>query len=372
MSGVLIAGGGTGGHVFPMLAVGAALRAESPVLPLHFVGTGRGIEARAVPAEGHHLHRLDVLPLRGQGLRGFLRGAVRALGLLPEARALVKKLAPDVVFSVGGYAAGPVVLAAWSLGVPVTLLEPNAVLGFTNRLLLSLVVRVYTAFPEVGPRRGRARVRQLGVPLRRRFEPQPAAVRDGRVRVLVLGGSQGAKALNESVPRALARVAERVPGLEVVHQTGREREAGVRELYAELGLAARAEVRGFIDDVASELGAADLVVGRAGASSTSEICAVGRAALLVPYPFAADDHQRRNAESLARDGAARCVVQSEATVERLAAELGALASDGAARVAMAERARLRGRPEAARAVARDLLGIAEERRARAGRPGARA
>jgi UDP-N-acetylglucosamine--N-acetylmuramyl-(pentapeptide) pyrophosphoryl-undecaprenol N-acetylglucosamine transferase len=182
---VLIAGGGTGGHVFPMVAVGDALAEEHPEVEVVYVGTGRGIEGRVIPERGDRLETLDVLPLRGGGLAGSLRGVARALAVLPEARALVRRVAPQVVFSVGGYAAGPVTLAAWSLRVPVTLLEPNAVAGFTNRLLAPLSRRAYVCFPEAEGAFGVERTLMSGVPLRRRFEPVPrrsarARAGDGR------------------------------------------------------------------------------------------------------------------------------------------------------------------------------------------------
>jgi len=337
-----------------MIAVAEALKLLEPAAEIVFVGTGRGIETRVVPEAGGRLELLDVLPLRGHGLGGFVRGAMRAMTVLPRARALVKRLAPDVVFSVGGYAAGPVTLAARSAGVPVTLLEPNAVWGFTNKLLKPLVQRVYGGFPEtvtgLGPR-----ALWTGVPLRTKFAPTEAESRDALVRVLVMGGSQGALALNETVPRALARYQGSV-NVEIVHQTGRDKDASVRALYAELGL--RADVVPFIDDVAAAIAKADVVVERSGAGSLAELCAIGRASVLVPYPYAADDHQRYNALSLSKDGAAACVVQSEASVERVAAELQTLLDDAPARQAMAARARGRGRPDAAATIARDLLELA--------------
>ena len=354
MTRVLVAGGGTGGHVFPMLAVADALRAEEPAVEVTFVGTGRGIESRVVPEAGGRLELLDVLPLRGHGVGGFLRGAVRAVTVLPRARALVKRLDPHVVFSVGGYAAGPVTLAARSVGVPVTLLEPNAVWGFTNKLLQPFVQRIYGGFPETVDGLG-ARALWTGVPLRKKFAPSSYQATSGAVRVFVMGGSLGALALNEAVPRALGRYAGSRK-LVVVHQTGRDKDAAVRALYAELGIAA--EVVPFIDDVATELARADLVVERSGAGATAELSAVGRASVLVPFPYAADDHQRFNAESLAKSGAAVCVVQVEATVERLTAELSRLIDDQALREAMAWRARERGRPDASATIASDLLEIA--------------
>jgi UDP-N-acetylglucosamine--N-acetylmuramyl-(pentapeptide) pyrophosphoryl-undecaprenol N-acetylglucosamine transferase len=368
---ILIAGGGTGGHVFPMVAVGEALRQERPDCRVVYVGTGRGIEVRVLGELGAELELLDVLPLRGQGAAGFVRGASRALRVIPEARRLVRRLDPEVVFSVGGYAAGPVALAARTLGVPVTLLEPNCVLGFTNRLLVPLATRVYVAFPELEQAFARDKVRWFGVPLRRRFAPAPYPPRVGEMRVLVLGGSQGAKALNETVPRAVARCLGQGTALRVTHQTGRNKDAAVRQLYGELAVAERVEVVPFIDDVASAIGAADLVVSRCGASAVAELCAVGRPAILIPYPFAADDHQRHNAQSLERAGGGLCIVQGDASVERIAGVLTELAADPERRRTMGDGARERGRPDAARRVALDLLGLAARRRARrAAGPGA--
>ncbi len=354
---VLIAGGGTGGHVFPMVAVGAALQAERPDTEVVYVGTGRGIETRVVPEGGGRLELLDVLPLRGRGLGGFLKGAMRATTVLPQARRLVQSLAPDVVFSVGGYAAGPVTLAARSLGVPVTLLEPNAVPGFTNRLLMPLVARAYVAYPEMAEGRAADRVLWTGVPLRNRFVPVPTAPSD-RVNVLVMGGSQGALALNQALPEALAACLRDGLPVEVFHQTGRDKDEAVRDRYAELGITDHVTVVPFVDDVASALGRADVVIERSGASSVAELCAVGRPAILVPYPYAADDHQRYNAESLQRAGGAVCVVQTEATSDRLEAEVRRLIEDRALRSEMATRSAEFGRPDAARAIAVDLFDLA--------------
>jgi len=360
---VLIAGGGTGGHVFPMIAVGEALAVERPDVEVTYVGTGRGIEARVVPEAGGTLERLDVLPLRGRGLTGFIRGALRAVMVMREARALVERLEPDVVFSVGGYAAGPVTLAAKSCGVPVTLMEPNAVLGFTNRLLARLVKRAYVCFPETREGFAPDVVRWTGVPLRSRFEPAPYRP-EQPVRVLVMGGSQGALALNEALPKAFAQLIDAGLSLRITHQTGKGKDAQVHALYSRLQLGEHVRITTFIDDVAAALRDADLVIERAGAGSLAELCAIGRPGLLVPYPHAADDHQRHNAASLARDGAAVCVTQADATVERLSRELRALIGDEDRRLRMAERAADRGRPDAARSIARDLLALGDVYRGR--------
>ncbi|MGK3991212.1 undecaprenyldiphospho-muramoylpentapeptide beta-N-acetylglucosaminyltransferase [Sorangium sp. So ce136] len=365
---VLIAGGGTGGHVFPMVAVGDAVRAAAPDARVVYVGTARGIEVRVMGERGDSLELLNVLPLRGGGLSGFVRGAARAGRVLPEARRLVERLDARVVLSLGGYAGGPVSLAARSLGVPVAILEPNSVLGLSNRLLSPLVDRAYVAFPEATRALRPSSVRLFGVPLRRAFARAPYAPREGRLSLLVLGGSQGALALNDILPRAIAQTAqglERGVDLDVVHQTGRDREAAVRSLYAELGLADRARVVPFIDDVAEALAAADVVIARAGASTLAELCAVGRPSILIPYPFAADDHQMKNAQSVERASAAVAIAQADATEARLAGEIARLAAAPALRALMADAAAALATPDAAARVAADLLELARAPRHRA-------
>jgi UDP-N-acetylglucosamine--N-acetylmuramyl-(pentapeptide) pyrophosphoryl-undecaprenol N-acetylglucosamine transferase len=354
---VLIAGGGTGGHVFPMIAVGDAVRALDASARVVYCGTSRGLEARVIPEHQGELELLDVIPLRGGGMRGFVKGVTRAAGSIPEASALVKRVRPDVVLSVGGYAAGPVSLAARLTGVPVTMLEPNSVLGLANRLLTPFAARAYVAFPEAERFLRPSVVRRSGVPLRRAFSPAPYVAKGDPITVLVLGGSQGSQALNATVPKAIAAARRRGVDLAVVHQTGRDRDAGVRALYAELGVAP-VRVIPFIDDVAEAIGAADVIVERAGASSLAELCAVGRASILIPYPFAADDHQHKNALSLARQGAAVALEQSYATPVRIANELESLARDPERRVRMAHAAGALGKPEAAAFIARDLLNLA--------------
>jgi UDP-N-acetylglucosamine--N-acetylmuramyl-(pentapeptide) pyrophosphoryl-undecaprenol N-acetylglucosamine transferase len=351
---LLFAGGGTGGHVFPMLAVADAVRALAPSARLVFVGTEKGMEVTLVPERGYELELIKVLPLRGGGVLGALRGLGRAAGSIPAARAIAQRLAPAVVFSIGGYAAGPLALAARTLGIPVALMEPNGEIGLANRLLAPFVQRAYIAFPESQRYFKRSLTVQTGVPLRAGFGPAAYRLSPGKLRVLVLGGSQGAKSLNEAVPRALAELGDAVS---VVHQCGRAHEAAALALYAELGFAQRARVMPFIEDMPAALAAADLVVGRAGASAVSEICAVGRPSLLVPYPFAGD-HQKVNADSVSREGAALWVPSVEATPERLASELRALLAEPGKLIAMADKARRIGRPDAARAIAEDLLALA--------------
>src|SRR6478752_7689719 len=352
---LLFAGGGTGGHVYPMIAVADAVREIAPEVRLVFVGTERGMETRVVPERGYELELMRVLPIRGGGVLGAARGIARAAGSVPEARTLLKRLAPSAVFSIGGYAAGPVSLGARSLGIPVALMEPNSVIGLANRLIAPLVQRAYTAFPESEKHFKQSLVLRAGVPIRQGFSPVPFMPQLHAPRVLVLGGSQGAKSLNEAVPRALSQLASNI---RVVHQCGAAHEADARRLYAGLGLQDRVQVVPFIADMPQALADADLVIARSGASAVSEICAIGRPSLLVPYPFASGDHQRVNAESLVRAGAALCLTSTEATPERICSEISALFEDSARLTSMAERATALGRPEAAHAIALDLLGLA--------------
>lgn len=351
---ILVAGGGTGGHVFPAVAVAEALQAMADV-ELVFCGTARGVEARVVPARGWKLELLDVEPMKGGGPVRAVRGALVAAMATRRAFGIVRACRPSAVLSVGGYASGPVTLAAAMLGVPVTVMEPNSVVGLANRLVAPFTKRAYLAWQEAeGPFRADAR-RQYGVPLRPGFAPRPYAARATR-RVLVMGGSQGAQALNERMPQAYAQLAS-VPGLEILHQAGRDRDDAVRAAY---GSAAKGHVTvsPFVDEVAREIASADLVVARAGASTLAEITAIGRAAILVPFPHAADDHQARNAEALARAGAAVCLRQEVADPARLATEIQRLLLDDGARVAMADASRACGKPTAAADVAADLLALA--------------
>jgi UDP-N-acetylglucosamine--N-acetylmuramyl-(pentapeptide) pyrophosphoryl-undecaprenol N-acetylglucosamine transferase len=347
---IVFAGGGTGGHVFPLLAVADALRSLAPVR-IVVVGTARGLEAKLVPERGYELELMDVLPMRGGGPIGAVRGAMRAISLTSYARALLRRHAARAVFSVGGYAAGPTSLAARTLGIPLALLEPNGEIGLANRLIAPFVQRAYTAFEPAERHFPKRAVLRTGVPIRSGFEPQPYVRVAPRVRVLVIGGSQGARAINEVMPDAAARA--KTP-LHIVHQAGRGNDAGVKERYATLGLSERVEVRPFIDDMPAALAQADLVIGRAGAGAVSEICAVGRPSILIPYPHAGD-HQRINAKALADAGATLCLLAAEASSERLAAEIDRLSMDPATLTAMAERARALGKPHAAHTIARDLL-----------------
>jgi UDP-N-acetylglucosamine--N-acetylmuramyl-(pentapeptide) pyrophosphoryl-undecaprenol N-acetylglucosamine transferase len=379
---VLLAGGGTGGHVFPLVALAEAFERLAPEVDFAFVGSENGLEARVIPARGWTLETLPAEPMKGRSLLGALRGGAVAGAATLRATALVMKRRPKLVVSIGGYAAGPVSLAAAAVGVPVALLEPNRTAGLTQKMLTPIARRVYVGFPEALAALG-DKGRALGVPLRRGFVPAKATTRveGAPLRIFVMGGSQGAEHLNQTMPAAIARLARKAK-VTVLHQAGRGRDADVRRRYAQAfdmesaraqkdddedtverarrkgPVAPPVEVVEFIDDVQAKITDADLVVARSGALTCAELCAIGRPAILVPYPHAADDHQAANAESLAGAGAAIAIRQEKADADALCAAIASLVTDDAKRARMADAARLRGAPDAADVITRDLLALA--------------
>jgi UDP-N-acetylglucosamine--N-acetylmuramyl-(pentapeptide) pyrophosphoryl-undecaprenol N-acetylglucosamine transferase len=349
---VLIMAGGTGGHVMPALAVAHELRAQGH--GVRWLGTAAGLEARTVPAAGIELFTLPVAGLRGKGALRYLSAPVGLLRALAQAIALLRRLRPDVVLGLGGYAAGPGGVAAFLLRRPLLIHEQNARPGLTNRLLARLAQRVLAGFP--GLRLAGRPAEFTGNPVRAELLdlPPPCQRLTQAPRLLVLGGSQGAQAINAAVPQALELLKQSgVPLPQVRHQAGRQHAAAVAGDYAARGVPAT--VDGFIDDMAAAYGAADLAVCRAGALTVAELCAVGLGALLIPFPQAADDHQTANARHLAGVGAAVLLPQAELTPLRLAELLGSLLADPARRLAMAEAARGLARPDAARRVAAACL-----------------
>lgn len=341
--------------MFPLVAVADALAQIAPHVRVVFVGTERGLETQVVPARGYELRLVNIEPIRGRGVWGGVRGVGRAASSVPEAVSLLRELDPSVVFSIGGYAAGSVSLGAKLLRLPLALMEPNAVVGLANRLIAPFVTRAYTSMPEAEhhfPKRG---VLRTGLAIRDGFYPRDYDYDGNELNVLVLGGSQGAKALNESVPAALAACSG---SFRVVHQAGKGRDEGVREIYRRLGVTFPVEVVPFIQDMPAALAKANLVVGRSGAGAVAELCAVGRPGLFIPYPFASGDHQYHNAMSVVRAGGAVCVRNAEATAERLQHEIESLRRDPETLSRMAERVLRLGNPAAARRVAEDLLTLA--------------
>ena len=350
---VLIMAGGTGGHVFPGLAVAEEFRARG--VPVRWLGTPRGLENRVVPPAGIDLHRIHARGLRGKSRWSLLSAPFMLLRSVAEAGWLMLRLRPRAVLGMGGFVAGPGGLAAWLTRRPLYIHEQNAVAGATNRLLAPLARVPMEAFP--GSLSARWRPMHTGNPVRREIAALPPpevrfAGRTGPVRLLVFGGSLGAAALNEAVPAALAELpAEQRP--EVRHQTGRDQLEAARVAYAAAGV--RAELVPFIEDMAAAYAWADLVVCRAGALTVAELAAAGVGAVLVPYPHAVDDHQTANARYLVDAGAAELLPQRELTPQRLAERLSALIGNRQRLLEMARAARDRAMPDAAARVAEICL-----------------
>jgi UDP-N-acetylglucosamine--N-acetylmuramyl-(pentapeptide) pyrophosphoryl-undecaprenol N-acetylglucosamine transferase len=353
---ILIMAGGTGGHVFPALALARLLRERSQ--DVVWLGTERGLESRLIPAEGIPLERLSVAGLRGKGLLPWLAAPFRLARALVQALRIMRRHQPLVVVGLGGFVSGPGGVAAWLTRRPLLIHEQNAVAGFTNRCLAYLARVVLEAFPDSFGREVHARV--IGNPVRRDISAVPPprerfAGRAGPIRLLVFGGSQGAARLNAVVPFALARLAGRL-SFDVRHQAGERWLTEGRASYARAGV--RADVRPFIEDMAEAYAWADLVICRAGALTVSELAAVGVGAILVPFPGAVDDHQAFNAQYLVREGAAVLIADRELTAERLSAELERLCAGRGKLLAMAERARQLATPRAAEELADSCLALA--------------
>lgn len=358
---ILIMAGGTGGHVFPALAVARALREQNEQVV--WLGTELGIESRLVPAEGIELERVRVKGLRRRGLGAWLSAPLQILLAVWQALRVLRRRRPKLVLGMGGYTAGPGGLASWMLRIPLIIHEQNAVAGLTNRLLANFAREVLEAFP--GSFSPRVKTRLTGNPVRLDIAALPAPDarlrgRSGPLRLLVLGGSQGAKALNAIVGPAVALIPESQRP-EIRHQTG-ENTYGVAEVaYRRAGV--QVHLQTFIDDMAEAYAWADLVIARAGALTVAELAAAGVGAILVPYPAAVDDHQTRNAAFLVDAGAATLIPQDELEAERLAAELQRRIADPSLVLKQARLARAQAKPDAtADIVARCLaLGLARRR-----------
>ncbi len=360
---ILIMAGGTGGHVFPALALARLLRAKS--FEVVWLGTQRGLEARVVPAERIRIEWLSVGGLRGKGVATLLAAPFRLAVALSQALRVMWRHRPLVVVGLGGFVTGPGGVAAWLTRRPLLIHEQNAVAGFTNRCLSHLAREVLEAFPGSFGRGVNARA--IGNPVRQDITaiPPPAsrfADRTGAIRILVIGGSQGATRLNAVVPFALARLkqvaANEIPAIDVRHQAGERWIETGRQSYASAGV--RADVRPFIEDMAEAYSWADLVICRSGALTVSELAAAGVGAILVPFPAAVDDHQTHNAQYLVKEGAAVLIADRDLTAERLCDELQRLCAGRGKLLAMAERARLLAKPRAADELAASCLAMASE------------
>jgi UDP-N-acetylglucosamine--N-acetylmuramyl-(pentapeptide) pyrophosphoryl-undecaprenol N-acetylglucosamine transferase len=352
MTRVLIAAGGTGGHIYPGIAVAKEVMRRDSSSVVRFVGTARGLENRLVPQAGFELSLIESAGLVNMGLAARLRG----LAVLPKsfvgARRLVKEFRPDVVVGAGGYVSGPVLMTAALMRIRTLVMESNAVPGFTNRRLARFVDAAAVSFEAALPYFGGKGV-VTGNPVRREFFEAPAKTRDpSRFSLLVFGGSQGARAVNEAMTAALPHLSAYAEALRVTHQTGKLDFERVRDAYAAAGWTERADVREYIDDMVSAFAASDLIVSRAGATTSFELMAAGKAALMVPLPGQLE--QTRNAEVMQEAGAARMIRQSELSGERLAREINALVEDPDRVTSMEQAARKLARGDAASAAV-DLI-----------------
>jgi UDP-N-acetylglucosamine--N-acetylmuramyl-(pentapeptide) pyrophosphoryl-undecaprenol N-acetylglucosamine transferase len=368
---LLVAGGGTGGHLFPGLALGEEVKTRHPRNDVLFVGSATGIEAREVPKAGYPLQVIDVGPLKRIGLRRFFRGLFRLPIALWQSVRILRKFDPDVVVGVGGYSSGPVVLAAWLMRKPTAIQEQNALPGFTNRTLGRIVDAVFIAFPEAQAGFPARKTHLLGNPIRRAFLDNYLHTKapSDRLSLFVTGGSQGAHVLNLRVVEAIELLAPTIGRrLQVLHQTGVKDQEEIAARYEALratGLTAKAAA--FIDDMARAYAGADLLVCRAGATTIAELTVCKKPAILVPFPFAADDHQTVNARSLVESGAALLIPEAELTAARLADELKALEADRVRVARMARASGMLGRPEAAREIADVCVSLCRDRLVREGR-----
>ena len=373
----MIAGGGTGGHLFPGVAVAEEITARDPEAAVQFVGTSRGIEARVLPELGWELKLIEVSGIKTVGALGALRGMLSIPRALWQSRKLLKAFSPDAVLGVGGYASGPVVLMARLMGIRTAILEQNSIPGLTNKILGRFAHRVFLAFDETRRFFKAKKIAMSGNPIRADIrarltapDPSEGGREPGRVennrgpvddsgdrplRLFVFGGSQGAVAVNELACGAAALLAERGVPLDIVHQTGERDLEATRERYRAAGI--EADVRAFITDMATEYHRSDLVISRSGATTIAELGVVGKPAILVPYPFAADNHQVTNAAEMAAGGAALVFEQSETTAESLAGAIAELAADPDRRRRMGSAMKALGHPGASAAIADWLLSV---------------
>lgn len=356
---LLIAGGGTGGHLFPGIAVARTLMARGPESAVLFVGTERGLEKRLVPQAGYPLRLIRAGALKGKTAGEIFRTLLGLPRAFTASVKILREWRPDAVLGVGGYASGPVLVAAAALGVPRAIVEPNAVPGITNRVLGRIANEIYVAWEETRARFPERKALATGNPIREEVGDAGGTRPAGPFTVLIFGGSQGARRINETVAAALDHLGETARGWRFLHQTGEADLDKVRAAYAARGL--RAEAEAFFDDMGSRYREADLVICRAGATTVAELACAGRGALLVPYPFAADDHQTANARMLERGGAAITILERDLSADGLARTLMEIAGDPERAGEMGRKARALARPDAARVIVDRLDRLASRR-----------
>jgi UDP-N-acetylglucosamine--N-acetylmuramyl-(pentapeptide) pyrophosphoryl-undecaprenol N-acetylglucosamine transferase len=350
---VILAGGGTGGHVIPALAIAQELRNVHSAEVI-FIGTQRGIETRLVPKAGFDLRLIQVGALNRVSAATRIKTMLDLPKAIAASRRIIRAFKPDVMIGVGGYASGPAMLAAKLCRVPTVIFEPNIYPGFANRMVAPFASAAAVHFKETCKYFRQCSV--TGVPVRQAFFDLPVRQPDGRKNLLVFGGSQGARAINSAVVEALRPLYEAVPGLRITHQTGEKEYESVARAYLEGNFAA--EVSPFIDDMPRAFAEADLIICRSGASTVGEVTAAAKPAIFVPLPTAADDHQTKNAQALVNAGAARMLPQSQLNAEHLTSQVSELFGNVEQLARMAEAARLLAHPNAAAEIAAMAVRVA--------------
>ena len=354
---LVIAGGGTGGHLYPGLAVADALRAADPAAEVLFVGTRRGIEARVVPQHGFALATIDIEGVKNRGLGALLKALYQVPKSIFQSFSILRSFKPTAVLGVGGYASGPMVLAAWLMGIPTAIQEQNAAPGITNRALGKVVKAVFTSLP--GTRGFKAsKVQVVGNPIRASIvRNEPSQTPERTFTLLVFGGSLGSRAINRAMAEAAPLLADLKDRLFIIHQTGKDTAIDVAGAYSAAGL--QAEVRQYYDNMPAQYARARLAVCRAGATSLAELAAANLPAILLPFPFAADNHQEKNADVIVAAGGAVKLLDAEASGERMAGLIRALVTDPAKAASMARAMAALARPQAAEQLVAALLAVSE-------------
>ena len=343
----MIAAGGTGGHIYPGIAVANEILGRDPSSEVLFVGTSRGLETKIVPENGFQLALIHSAGLKNVGLKGKVKGLMTLPRSFVEARRLLREFRPSVVVGAGGYVSGPILMMAVVMGIPTLVMDSNALPGFTNRRLAKFVDRAALTFQEALPFFGKKGT-VTGNPVRKEFFDVKPKERNGYTSILVFGGSQGARAINNAMIGALDQLNGARETMHVVHQTGEADFEKVHSAYHEHGWES-ADVRPYISDMMHEFERADILICRAGATTCAEIAAAGKAAIMIPLPTAADDHQRKNAEAMQNAGAAKMIVQDQLSPEVLASTLAALASSPETIANMEQAAKKLAREDAASA-----------------------
>lgn len=357
---LLIAGGGTGGHLFPALAVANALRTQDPEGSILFVGTRRGIEARIIPQTEFPIRYITARGLRGTGIVNTLKGFLEAPRGVMESLSIIREFKPSVVLGVGGYASGPTLAAALVCGIPAAVQEQNSVMGTTNRILHRFVKRVFTSWENTEPPSSEAKTILAGNPIREDLLEEAQSRETGdRFNILIFGGSQGALSINRAIADNLNLFGDLAARISIIHQTGRKFVDEIKTAYDAAGI--QADVRDFIHEMGSAYQWADLVVCRAGASSLAEVTALGKPAVVIPYPYAIGDHQAKNAAVLESNGAAKVIRDADLKNGALVREICSIVENPGALAGMAESSRKLGRPEAARTIVHELRKIERSR-----------